>query len=87
MEENGKIVFTDKEGNDDIFYVVEQINKEGVNYLLVADSEEDDAVAFIMKDIASPEDIDATYVFVEDDDEFEEMAELFGEILEDEDLI
>ena len=90
MEENGKIIFTDENGEQDIFYVVEETKLGNVNYLLVTDSPEEEgeseADAFILKDISRPEDEEAIYEFVEDDRELKAIADIFAELLEDTDL-
>lgn len=62
--------------------VVEQTMINNVNYLLVTDSEDDGADAYIMKEIGA-ETEDAFYEFVEDDTEFEVISRVFEEILED----
>lgn len=65
--------------------VVEQTMINNVNYLLVADSEDDEAQAYIMKETGA-ETEDAFYEFVEDDTEFEVISRIFEEMLEDIDL-
>ncbi len=86
MEDN-KIIFTDEDGTKEEFYVVEETKLNDVNYLLVCESQEKETEAFILKDTSSPEDEEAVYVFVEDDTELEAVADIFAELLEDEDLI
>ena len=48
MEE--RIIFTTDDGEEVAFYIVEETTLAGENYLLVADSEEDEANAFILKE-------------------------------------
>ncbi len=87
MEDN-KIVFTDENGAEDVFFVVEETKLNDTNYLLVTDSDdEEEAEAYIMKDISEPSDTEAVYVFVEDDDEIEAVASVFEKLLEDEELV
>ncbi|MBR3309410.1 MAG: DUF1292 domain-containing protein [Lachnospiraceae bacterium] len=86
MEDN-KIIFKDEDGTTEEFYVVEETKLNDVNYLLVCESLEKETEAFILKDTSSPEDEEAVYVFVEDDTELEAVADIFAELLEDEDLI
>ena len=86
MEDN-KIIFTDEDGTKEEFYVVEETKLNDVNYILVCESLEKETEAFILKDTSSPEDEEAVYVFVEDDTELEAVADIFAELLEDEDLI
>ena len=64
-----KIKLTDDEGNELEVSVIEQTKINNTSYLLVTDSEDDEEEinAFIVKDLSSPEDEDAIYGFVEDD--------------------
>lgn len=69
------------------FYILEETRVNGVNYILVTDSEEDnDAEAFILKDTSSEQSTEASYEFVEDDNELEAVGKVFSELLEDIDL-
>lgn len=88
MKENGKIVFTDENGQEDIFYIVEETKLAGVSYIMVTDSPEDEpeADAYILKDTSSPESDEAVYEFVEDDRELEAISDIFAELLEDTDI-
>lgn len=81
---DNKIIFTDENGDQDEFFVVEAAKLNGADYLLVTDSEENEADAFIMKNIAPEDSDEAVYVFVEDDDELEAAADVFAELLDDE---
>lgn len=63
----GKIKFEAEDGSEIAFYVEEQTRVNGTDYLLVADSDEDEANAYILKDISADTDPDAEYVMVEDD--------------------
>ena len=47
MEENKVVYFTTDEGEEVPFFVVEETKIAGENYLLVTDSEEDEADAYI----------------------------------------
>ena len=54
------------------FYVLEETRINGMNYLLVTDSEEEeDGECYILKDVSKAEDSDAVYEFVENDDEMD----------------
>lgn len=70
------------------FYVVEETRLNGVNYLLVTDAEdeEEDGDCYILKDMSKPEDTDALYEFVEDDEEMDGLMSIFSELLEDVDI-
>lgn len=69
------------------FFVLEQTRVGGVDYILVTDSEEDDAEALILKDLSQDGEQEALYRVVEDDDELEAVAKVFSEMLEDIDLV
>ena len=47
-----KIVFQSDDGTAAEFYVEEQTNIAGVTYLLVSDSQDEEADAYILKDIS-----------------------------------
>lgn len=78
-----KLRFELEDGTVAEFYVEEQTKVNGVNYLLVSDSLDDEAEAYILKDISKEEDKVANYVFVEDDVELEALSKIFMEMLED----
>lgn len=69
------------------FFVLEQTRVGGVDYILVTDSEEDDAAALILKDLSQDGEQEALYRIVEEDDELEAVAKVFSEMLEDIDLV
>ena len=81
-----KITFITDENERLTFFVEEQTRVNGIDYLLVSDSEDDEAQAYILKDVSEDTDPEANYVFVEDDVEFEAVAKLFEQMLEDVDL-
>ena len=85
-EKPEKIVFyTD---TDEIeFYVIEQTRINDVNYILVADSMDDEAEALILKETVNEEDAeDGIYSEIEDDGELESISRVFSEILDDIDI-
>lgn len=53
---------------------------------MVTDSQDDEAQAYILKDLSKDTDPQASYVMVEDDREFEVISRLFADMLEDVDL-
>ena len=81
-----KIVFyTDTEEVE--FYVVEQTRINDVNYILVADSMDDEAEALILKETVNEEDSeDVVYSEIENDVELEAIFKVFSEILDDIDI-
>ena len=87
-KENGKIVFTDENGQEDVFYIVEETRLGDVSYLMVTETadESEEADAYILKDISQPEDEEAVYEFVEDDRELDALAGIFAQLLEDTDI-
>ncbi len=78
-----KLTFTTEDGESLEFFVEEQTRVNGTAYLLVADSEDGEANAYIMKDISADGDEVANYVFVDDDVEREAIAGVFSQMLED----
>lgn len=85
-EQMEKILFSVSEDETVEFYVIEQVRISGHNYLLVADSEEEEAEAWILKDVSEDSEAEACYEFVEDEDEFAAVAKLFEEELDDVDF-
>ncbi|MGI6071486.1 MAG: DUF1292 domain-containing protein [Lachnospiraceae bacterium] len=83
---DNSIVFTNDDGTQEIFYVVEETQLAGVNYLLVSDSDDSsaEAEAYILKDVSGIEDDEALYEYVEDDEEFQALAKVFAELLDEE---
>ncbi len=84
---NNSIIFETDNGENITFYVEEETRVNGISYLLVTDSQDDDANAYILKDISSDSDEEAQYVMVEDDVEFDAIAGLFNQMMEDVDLL
>lgn len=82
-----KLTFTFEDGEEQVdFFVLEQTKVNGVSYLLVADSMEEDAECLILKDNSTPEEKDSLYEIVEDDTELEAVLKVFEELLEDVDI-
>lgn len=84
-ENKDKIVMITDSGESVDFYVLEETRINGMNYLLVTDSEEDDeeGECYILKDVSKAEDSEAVYEFVENDDEMDYLYRIFTELLED----
>lgn len=70
-------------------YILEQTVITGITYVLVTDQEDDDedGNAFILKDVSAPEDEEACYVEVEDDTEYDAVARVFAEMMDEVDLV
>lgn len=82
-----KIKFvSDDTGREEEFFVLEQTKVNGTSYILVTDSEEDDAECLILKDTSKAEDTESLYEIVEDDVELGALLKVFEELLEDVDI-
>lgn len=79
-----KIKFTFEEGAQSAeFFVLEQTKIGGVSYILVTDSQEDDAECLILKETGSQDGGDSIYEIVENDTELSAVSKVFEELLED----
>ena len=82
-----KIKFTFEDTKEEVdFFVLEQTRVNGRNYILVTDSEEDEAECLILKDMSEAEDMESLYEIVEDDVELSAVLKVFEELLEDVDI-
>ena len=82
-----KIKFTFEDTKEEVdFFVLEQTKVNGSNYILVTDSEEDEAECLILKDTSAAEDVESLYEIVEDDVEISAVLKVFEELLEDVDI-
>jgi uncharacterized protein YrzB (UPF0473 family) len=81
-----KLTFVTDDNESVDFFVIEETRINGMNYLLVTDSDDEDdneAEAYILKDTSSAKDLDAAYEFVEEDEELDYVSGIFAELLED----
>lgn len=80
-----KIVFHIPETEEEIeFSIVEETKFNGKQYLLVTeDLENEEAEAYLLKDISEESDTESIYVMVEDDREREAVTGIFSELLEE----
>ncbi len=84
-----KVKFTISDTGEEVeFFVVEETKINGMNYLLVTEDEDEneDADAYILKDLSKSEDAEAIYEMVDDDKELEYVSDIFAEILDDVDI-
>jgi len=81
-----KIIFCLEDGETAEFFVLEQTRLGGIDYILVTDSDDEEGEALILKDISAPEDTEAVYEIVEDDNELDAVAAIFADMLDDVDL-
>ena len=84
---SSKLTFKFEETGENVeFFIIEETKVNGNSYLLVADSEEDDAECLILKDTASQEDVDSLYEIVEDEIELTAVLKIFEGLLDDIDI-
>ena len=81
-----RISFQLEDGTTEDFFVEEQTRIGGTDYLLVSDSSDGEASAYILKDVSQAEDPEAVYQMVEDERETEAVFQVFQQMLEDVDL-
>lgn len=82
-----KILFQLEDNTEVAFYVLEQTKVNGNTYILVTDSEDDEAECLILKDTSAQEDVESLYEIVEDDVELTAVLKVFEELLEDVEVI
>ena len=80
-----KIKFTASDGTIDEFFVEAETRMGGADYLLVSDSEGDEATALILKDISDGSSEEVQYEIVEDDRVLGALLKVFEEILDETD--
>ena len=81
-----KIRFQLEDGKEAEFYVEEQTRIGGTAYLLVSDSLDDEATAYIFKDVSDDESQEACYEMVEDENELQAVFKVFEQMLDEVDL-
>ena len=81
------ITFTASDGTSVEYYILEQTRISGTNYILVTDSQEDDAQAYILKDLSKDEETESLYEEVTDETELSAVADIFTDLLDDIDLL
>ena len=83
-----KITFTSPETGETLsFYVLEQTVVSGREYILAAESEEEEAEAYILRETADVSAEETGYVFVEQEEELASIGKVFAELLEDTDIV
>ena len=73
-----KLEFIDENGEKTQFYVIEETRINGINYLLVSesDNEDEEAEAYILKDTSDAASEEAVY-------ELEVVGKVFSELMDD----
>ena len=79
------IIIQGENGEEIEFEVIETTRLGGVDYYLVGDTEDEES-AYILKDVSTVEDEMSVYEFVEEDKEYEAIAAIFEEIMDDVDF-
>ena len=79
------IIMQGENGEEIEFEVIETTRLGGVDYSLVCDTEDKES-AYILKDVSQVEEETSVYEFVEDDKEYDAIAAIFKEIMDDVDF-
>ena len=85
MEENKEtkvVYFTADDGEEIPFFVVEETKIAGKNYLLVTDSEDEEADAYILREVSENAE-ENFYEILDDEEEINAISKVFAELLED----
>lgn len=83
------IEFIEDDGTVVQFSVLEQTRIHGRNYLLVmeAGKDEEEAEAYIMRDLADDSSLESVYEIVEGEEELQYIGKIFAELLDGEEEI
>ena len=81
-----KISFAGNNGDAIEFYVIEKTTLGGVDYMLVTESETEDADAYVLKDVSKAGDADGIYEIVDDENELQAIGQVFQSLLDDIDI-
>ena len=76
------IIMQGENGEEIEFEVIETTRLGVVDYYLVCDAEDKES-AYILKDVSSVDEETSVYEFVEDDKEYDAIAAIFEEIVDD----
>ena len=83
MTKTEKITFSLEGEEEQSFYVLEQTRIGGANYILVADCEDGDGEAMILKDLSADGETEGVYMPVEDEEELAAVAGVVESMLDD----
>lgn len=85
MEKSSQIMLTAEDGSEEVFFVLEKADIAGESYLLVTDSDREDAAdALILREAADGDEM--VYNVVEEEKELKIISRYFEELLEDIDI-
>lgn len=79
------IIIQGENGEQIELEVIETTKLGGVDYYLVCDTEDEES-AYIIKDVSGLDEEISVYEFVEDDKEYDAIAAIFEEIMDDVDF-
>ena len=79
--EKVRFTFGDGSGEDE-FFVLEETKINGSAYILVTDSQEDDAECLTLKEVSQPKQADSVYEIVEDETEQLAASKVYEDLLE-----
>ena len=84
--DNNSVFFVTEDGENIEFNIIDETKLNGISYILVTDSPQDESGdCYIMKDISSEDEEEANYIFVEDENELNAVLEIFEKMM-DEDI-
>lgn len=83
MKQGEQMVFTNDLGEEEVFYVQAATVLGGVNYILVTETEDLAGDAYIMKQSEETEK-EITFDMVDDEDELDALADVFEELIAEE---
>lgn len=82
-----KISFAGENGDTIEFFVIEKTTLGGVDYMLVTESEDEDADAYVLKDVSNTDDAEGVYEIVDDETELSAVGQVFASLLDDIDIV
>ena len=84
--DNNSVFFVTEDGENIELNIIDETKLNGISYILVTDSPQDESGdCYIMKDISSEDEEEANYIFVEDENELNAVFEIFEKMM-DEDI-
>ena len=82
-----KITFRPEGGEETELFIVGQSTLNGKSYILVTEAEDGDADAFLLRDDSSPEEEEALFTEVTDEEELAACAKVFADLLDGDDIL
>ncbi|NPV27739.1 MAG: DUF1292 domain-containing protein [Firmicutes bacterium] len=85
LEEENIIVLVDEEGAEHEFQIIDTIEVDGERYAILLPTDEEDDEAIILK-VGTDEQGNEVYYEIEDDEEWEKVADAWQEMIEEEEV-